>query len=99
MNHEVQKFWQDEDDSTPLSMAAKYGHEDVVKLLLGKGADPNKAGRRKWTPLHMAAANRYGPIGVSRILMDRGAMVNTADVDGETPLHSAARNGNFKVAC
>ena len=93
VNH-AKREWE-KDATTSLSIAAKYGRRAVTKLLLDRGADPNKATRRGWTPLHMAA--RSGHIGVVKILIERGAVVKIADVNGETPLHSAARKGDMKI--
>ena len=83
------------DATTPLSMAAKCGHLNVVILLLGRGADPNKATRSGWTPLHMGASR--GDIGVIKMLIERGAVVNIADENGETPLLTAALYGHRKI--
>ena len=70
---------------TPLLLAAKNGHKDVVKLLLDKGVEPDQIcwnnGKSEWTPLQMAA--KYGHKDVVQILLDRGAEPNMAEF---TPL-------------
>jgi ankyrin repeat protein len=42
---------------TPLYAAASLGRDDVVALLLDKGADPNLCNRDGSSPLHAALAN------------------------------------------
>ena len=35
------------------------GYADIVKMLLSRGADPNRADVTGWTPLHMAAQSGH----------------------------------------
>ena len=79
---------EDDRKSTPLLVAASNGHEDVVKLLLDNGADPDKADRYKWTALHWATY--YKEEDVVKLLLERGAQPNKSDRYGTTPLHKAA---------
>ena len=58
----------------PLSMAAKYDHEEVVRLLLDSRADPNKANPPRRTALHVAA--QRGHASLIKTLIDGGGMVN-----------------------
>ena len=83
--------------STPLFRAIiytlTYGHKsDCVKLLLEKGADPNKANGADITPLCVAAFD--GMTNVVKLLLDRGADQNKRR---ETPLHYAAIGGHKDV--
>ena len=56
---------------TPLSVAAVYGHNEVVQILLNAGADIQRTDDRRSTPLHLAAAyNRYE---IVKILLGAGA--------------------------
>ena len=73
---------------TPLSRASCWGHKDVVKLLLDRGAELNKADKYGCIPLHLAAAH-----DVVQLLLDRGADPNKANNDGWTPLHLAVYKG------
>ena len=83
-----------------LSWAAHSGQEDVVRLLIEKGAkvDPMEhiAGGKIAVPLVFAAAR--GHLGIVKILLDNGANVN-ADMDGrgETALKNAGSNGHHDV--
>lgn len=52
--------------STPLGLAARWGHVEMVKWLLEKGADPNKAGAAWSTPI--AWAKKKGQREIARIL-------------------------------
>ena len=64
--------------------------EDVVKLLLDRGANPNGRDNNGETPLHGAAEN--GNTNVVKLLLARGSDPNMADNFEFTPLHKAANN-------
>jgi len=55
---------------TPLHAAAYWNHVDIVKLLIGKGADINRTNSWGEAPLHYAVACRYHDI--AKILLDNG---------------------------
>jgi uncharacterized protein len=83
------------DGFTPLHLAAFFGHEDLARLFLDRGADVNARSKsetvaRANTPLHAAAANRH--VQVAALLLERGADVNAKDGHGFTPLALAANS-------
>ena len=61
----------EEYQSTPLGMAARWGHADLVKLLLGHGADPNRSGAVWSTPLAWAMKKKH--IEIENILREHQA--------------------------
>lgn len=58
----------------PLHAAVYQRHDDVVRLLLDRGADVRATDSAGWTPLHMAVAN--GQLALARTLLDAGADAN-----------------------
>ena len=72
--------------------------DDILRLLLSFGADPNQRGINDYTPLHMAVAE--GNISAIRILLDRGAdpALCTRIDDYETPVELAERAGHAGIA-
>lgn len=58
MNHDVNLPYYYYNDSTPLSIAAKKGHIEIVNLLLAKRANCCIAGYHGYTPLHRAVSIR-----------------------------------------
>ena len=80
---------------TPLSYAARNGHEAVVRLLLENGAKLETKSNNSQTPLSYAAEN--GHEAVVRLLLENGAELETKNNDGQTPLSYAARNGHEAV--
>src|SRR6185369_1588044 len=85
---------------TALHLAAAGYRVEIVKLLLGAGADPNAAkNMRKSSPLHYAADGFItGPVWDAkrqvmtiRCLLDHGADIHLQDMNGATPLHRAVR--------
>jgi len=65
-----------------LSLAADFGHVEIVRLLLDAGEDPNRynpvGGHSHTTPLHQAAG--AGHEEVVRLLVERGAKLDLKDV-------------------
>jgi uncharacterized protein len=61
----------EEYQSTPLGMASRWGHIEMVDYLLQKGADLNKAGASWATPL--AWAQKKGHFDIEKLLVKRGA--------------------------
>ena len=73
---------------TPLHIGANQGRIEVVRALLGAGANVNARERDGWTPLHYAAIR--GHTGIAKTLIAAGAGVNAKEEDGWTPLHFAS---------
>ena len=78
-----------------LRLAGRFGDQEIVRLLIDRGADTSFANEDGQTPLHEAAWN--GHEAVTRLLMDRGADASVADKYWRTPLHGAAQNRHESV--
>uniref|UniRef100_A0A8C6KKV5 CASK interacting protein 2 n=1 Tax=Nothobranchius furzeri TaxID=105023 RepID=A0A8C6KKV5_NOTFU len=72
-----------QDSTTPLHLAARNGHKDIIKLLLKAGVDINKA-TKEGTALHEAAL--YGKTEVVQLLLDVGINVNMRNTFNQTAL-------------
>ena len=59
------------DGWTALTIAAREGHETVVRLLLDNGASVDKPAKHGWTALILAAEENHE--AVARLLEDQGA--------------------------
>jgi ankyrin repeat protein len=81
---------------TPLHVAARGGHDRVVRLLVDAQADVRALTTTGAAPLHFAAAS--GSSEAVAILIDRGADVNVREPQwGQTPLMFAAASGRTAV--
>ena len=85
---------------TALHLAAAGHRVELVRLLLGAGADPNSAkNHRRSSPLHYAADgyingpdwNATRQVQTIQCLLKAGADVNVRDKNGASPLHRAVR--------
>jgi ankyrin repeat protein len=75
---------------TPLIYAATGGHDDLVRWLLGEGADINAQSPNGTTALMMAVReNKYS---TALLLIARGANVNHRNENGASALDWAKRN-------
>ena len=79
-----------------LHIAAVNGNDDVVRVLLERGADINARTSTQRTPLHIAVEKWHDE--VVRMLLERGADVNARNMWQATPLHIAAFHGDDEVA-
>ncbi len=80
---------------TTLVKASELGYLTVVRCLLERGAEVNKAGMNCKTPL--CEASYYGQLEVVKALLEAQANVNIADDDGKTPLYYASSKGHLEV--
>ena len=81
--------WRNHDDmNRALHMAARYGHHEIVMILLENGADVNHRSGSWATPLHESSERAY--TDTIRLLLDRGADTRLRNRAGETALHIAA---------
>ncbi|MBZ5560075.1 MAG: ankyrin repeat domain-containing protein [Acidobacteriia bacterium] len=81
---------------TPLLIASRSGHAEMVAALVNAGADANLATTNGATPLMFAA--QAGSVDAVKALIAHGADVNAAEkVKGETALSFAAANGRADV--
>ena len=63
--------------------------------MVEKGAEINKPGKDKNTPLHVASQN--GHFEIVKFLVEKGAVLNEAGEDKNTPLHEAVKNNQIKI--
>ena len=86
-------FW----GASPLTWAARNGHEEVVKILLGREeVDPDEPDDYGQTPLSYAAAKGNEEV-VNILLQWEGVNCDKPDNRGRTPLSYAAQNGRLGV--
>jgi hypothetical protein len=89
-----------EDRHLALTLAADFGHVEIVRLLLDAGDDPNRynpvGGHSHATPLHQAAGR--GHDAVVRLLIERGARLDLKDILwGATPADWARHAGKTEI--
>ncbi|NXF96190.1 ANR52 phosphatase, partial [Eubucco bourcierii] len=81
---------------TALYLATERGSTECVEVLTSHGASALvKERKRKWTPLHAAAAN--GNTDSLHLLLDSGEradITDVMDIHGQTPLMLAIMNGH-----
>ena len=85
------------DGFTPLGLACYFGHEDIAKFLVSKGAEVNVPSKNGFNvfPIHSAvAANNFN---ITKMLLANGAYPNVCQKSGVAPLHSAAQLGNIEL--
>ena len=73
--------------SSPLEIACIYGHIEIVRLLLDRGARVNVHRNCLTSPLIQASSTGHSEI--AKLLLARGADINMANAIGEVPLQAA----------
>jgi ankyrin repeat protein len=86
------------DGFTPLGLASFFGHREIVRLLIDRGAGVNVSSTNalKVAPIHSAAARR--DVVIVEMLLVSGADPNARQQAGATPLHTAAFEGDRLIA-
>eukprot|EP00439_Symbiodinium_sp_Y106_P052513 s708_g7.t1 len=80
---------------TKLMSASNAGDVNVLRALLGKGADVNAQDDYGWTALRYAVRKRAAE--AVEVLIDGRADVNMASDSGRSPLMSAVANGSANI--
>lgn len=83
----------DINNDTPLHLACRAAHKEIVELLILNGADVNAKNDYGRSPLHLAWREK-GSARISQILIENGADINLKNNFGETPLSVAVAVGN-----
>ncbi len=79
--------------------AAIDGDLARVKKLVADGEDINKRGKKKVTPLHLAAfQGNTRHIAMAKWLLANGANTRARDHEGKTPLDVASERGHTEIA-
>ena len=87
----------DMDNWTPLHIAVRFKHQELVELLIASGANVNaQGGWQKAAPLHWASS--AGHMKIVELLIANGANVNAKAKNGGTPLDWAKVEGKQQVA-
>ncbi|KAJ7307218.1 hypothetical protein JRQ81_009211 [Phrynocephalus forsythii] len=81
--------------TSPLHLAAQYGHYSTAEVLLRAGVSRDARTKVDRTPLHMAAAD--GHSHVVELLIRNGADVNAKDMLKMTALHWATEHNHREV--
>uniref|UniRef100_H2YLD4 Uncharacterized protein n=1 Tax=Ciona savignyi TaxID=51511 RepID=H2YLD4_CIOSA len=81
---------------TPLTLACAGGHEDLVQLLINRGANIEHRDKKGFTPLILAAT--AGHVGAVQILLEANADIEAqSERTKDTPLSLACSGGRLEV--
>ncbi|CAL1276580.1 unnamed protein product [Larinioides sclopetarius] len=81
--------------TSPLHMAAHYGHVETAEVLLRGGISRDARTKVDRTPLHMAC--QEGHLELVKLLLSHGAEIDARDMLRMTPLHWAVEHNNHYV--
>lgn len=81
---------------TPLLIASRHGHLEIVQALLQAGASVNSTNRSGETPLHVASENGHVDV-VNELLMVDATAVDVTDINGRSSLFRASEKGHVGV--
>lgn len=79
----------------PLTLCAEKGHQELVQLLLLKGATLDCHTKKGYTPIFLSC--KEGHLDICKILSKEGANVETPDCRGNTPIMAAFKNGHVSI--
>ena len=85
----------DEDGMISLITAAKYGHTDIVNLILTHNVFDSQRDDKIYAAMWYAIYGGF--IDIVQIFLDNGADVNRTTADGYTPLMIAVTGGKYEV--
>lgn len=88
-NHRFRRF-------TPLCFAVYNGNDELVEILIKRGAEVNPTPDVTFTPLYIAL--RKENVKIARLLIENGADVNKKGSSGLTPLFTAVFQGDLEMA-
>lgn len=88
-------FYPDDYSASALHLALSNENTAMAKLLLRKGADPNRKNHFGVTPLHMAALRKK--IEFVELFLEHHAKIDITDNFGQTPLFCAAFSGKTAI--
>uniref|UniRef100_F7BRL4 GA-binding protein transcription factor subunit beta 1 n=2 Tax=Xenopus tropicalis TaxID=8364 RepID=F7BRL4_XENTR len=81
--------------TSPLHLAAQYGHYSTTEVLLRAGVSRDARTKVDRTPLHMAASE--GHANIVEVLIKHGADINAKDMLKMTALHWATEHNHQEV--
>ena len=96
VNHSDDKNLENSLGVTPLVLAAKNGHMDIVEMFIKDGINDDECNPKNIlgnTPLHEAA--KRGHLNVCQVIVEKVKNANPANNEGTTPLHLAANMLQF----
>lgn len=88
--------WKTDMGETLLNIAIDKEYEQIARILLDFGADPNLEDFMENTSLNIASEK--GQTEMVMLLLDQGADPNHANIMGGTPVTAAAQNGHLDLA-
>ncbi|KAM8803157.1 M-phase phosphoprotein 8 isoform 1-T1 [Rhynchonycteris naso] len=94
-NEEYNLDQEDSSGMTLVMLAAAGGQDDLLRLLIRKGARVNRRQRNGTTALIHAAEKNF--LTTVAILLEAGAFVNVQQSSGETALMKACKRGNSDI--
>uniref|UniRef100_A0A8C8SA78 M-phase phosphoprotein 8 n=1 Tax=Pelusios castaneus TaxID=367368 RepID=A0A8C8SA78_9SAUR len=94
-NEEYNLDQEDSSGMTLVMLAAAGGHDDLLRLLIRKGAKVNCRQKNGTTALIHAAEKNF--LTTVAILLEAGAYLNVQQSNGETALMKACKRGNSDI--
>ncbi|RYH20698.1 hypothetical protein EON65_22680 [archaeon] len=87
----------DEYGNTLLLLACQYRCEDLARIMINKGANPNAVNTAGASCLHFACYQDSSSLPIAKVLLQNGANPDVAESNyGCTPLHYCAGSGDLE---